>query len=78
MVTEDQKYIAQFFQISSFCCMTPLGKFILSIGELTLSDITIMFVIYLIISVVLFLFGIILAAKGLETIEERRSKWNQQ
>ena len=73
MINEEQKYMAQFFQISGFCCMTPLGNLILHALDYKLSDLNIFFFLYFIFSFSLFLLGILLEIKGLEHVEERRT-----
>ena len=72
MVTEEQKYMAQFFQISGLCCMTPLGRLILKLLDVEPFNISLRFFVVLIISTLLLIWGIILVLKGLERVEERR------
>ena len=77
MITELQKYQAQFFQVSGFCLMTPLGKLVLDFLDFKLSDIDIKFIFYLLLTLLLTFFGIILVIHGMEILEERRQKWIQ-
>ena len=72
MVTEEQKYMAQFFQISGFCCMTPFARLILKLLDTEPFDLSLRFFVVFLISALLFIWGIILVLKGLERVEERR------
>ncbi len=78
MVSEIQKYQAQFFQVSGFCLMTPLGKLILDFLDFKLSYIlTLKFIIYLTFTIFLTCLGIMLVIQGIEILGEREQKWIQ-
>lgn len=71
MVTELDKYRAQYFQISGFCLMSPLGKIILNLFDYELKEIlTIKFLICSVIALLLFYLGLVLIFKGEEKLEE--------
>ena len=72
MVAEEQKYMAQFFQISGFCCMTPFGRLILRLLDVEPFNISLRFFVVFLLSILLLIWGIILVLKGLERVEERR------
>ncbi len=69
MVTEVQKYRAQFFQILGLACLTPIGRIFLSIPNISLKDFNVKFLIYCIASVLLIYLGIILIVRGIEVLE---------
>ena len=58
--------------------MTPFGKLVLGIPEYKLSDLNLLFIFYIILSLLLFYLGIILMLKGEEHLEERRHRWTQE
>lgn len=71
MVTELDKYRAQYFQIAGFCLMSPLGKIILNLFDYELKEIlTIKFLICSVIALLLFYLGLVLIFKGEEKLEE--------
>ena len=77
MVTKQQEYQAQFFQISGFCLMTPLGKLVLNFLDFELKDLTLKFFLYCLFTLFLLYLGIILVLHGMEPLEERRQTWIQ-
>ncbi len=72
MVTEKDKYRAQFYQISGFALMSPLGKLIIDLKTLKIEDFHFILFIYTFIYAVLFLCGMLLICKGLDFLEEKR------
>ena len=54
--------------------MTPLGKVVLELSDLRLSDLNSTFFFNLIVSFGLFVFGIILLLKSLEQVTESRTR----
>ncbi len=77
MVVESKKYRAQFFQVSGFCLMTPMGKLVLEFLDIGWDDLTIKFFFYLIVALVLTYFGIIFIIRGMEILEYGEQKWTQ-
>ena len=71
MVTEVQKYRAQFFQVSGFCLMSPFGKLILEFLDIKLNDLNLRFIFYLACTVLLAFTGIIMILQGLDTVEKK-------
>ena len=69
MSSDVQKYKAQFFQISGFALMSPLGKMVLNIFELKEITFSTIFFILFGIALVMFAGGIMLTARGLEHLE---------
>ena len=49
MINEEQKHIADVFKIASFALMTPLGKVVLSIPDLSLRFLNMQFISFVII-----------------------------
>ncbi len=74
MVTEIQRYRARLFQVFGFSCMAPLGKLILLILDPKSLDLTIKFVIVLLISIILAFLGIIFLLKGEEHLQSTRHR----
>ncbi len=77
MVTEAQKYRAQFLQISGFCLMTPIGRLVLEFLDSGWDDLTIKFFFYLIITLVLAYWGIRFIIRGMASVEYGEQKWTQ-
>ena len=77
MVTESQKYRAQFLQVSGFCLMTPMGKLVLEFLDIGWNDLTIKFSFYLIVTLVLTYLGIMFVIRGMEILEYGEQKWTQ-
>lgn len=75
MITEEQKYIASFFEIIGLSFMTPFGKFMLNIRD-ELHNITFDDILYFAFSIVLVYLGIIFVLKGLEHVEARGKRWD--
>ncbi|MBI3590750.1 MAG: hypothetical protein HY094_05140 [Candidatus Melainabacteria bacterium] len=71
MVSEVQKYRAQFFQVLGFSFMTPIGKIVLDAIDMEQSDLTFKLLIYTGVALILASLGIILNLKGMEVLEER-------
>ena len=71
MITEKDKYRAQFFPISAFGLMTPLGSVVLDLRVISWSDIDLHFLLYLLLSLFLFACGMILATAGITYLEEK-------
>ena len=70
MASDLQRYRAQFFQISGFAFMTPLGKFILDLKDIKLEQVGIWFFVYLVFSLLLAYCGIIFLLKGEEHLND--------
>ena len=70
MVTKRDEFVAEIFKIAGFAMMTPLGKFILDFPYLKKENININMIIYIIISVALCYFGIIVALRGIDILEK--------
>ena len=78
MLKEENKYFAEILKIAGFALMTPLGKIVLNISEIDLFKLNIFFFVNLLISLVLFYFGIIFLIRGLEEVTELNNKrWTQ-
>ena len=77
MVSKLQEFQAQFFQILGFAFMTPIGNFFLRIPDMNISDINLKVLLYIIVSCVFVIIGIILNIKGMEYLEERGKQWIQ-
>lgn len=71
MVSEVQKYRANMFQIAGFGLTSPFGKVVLNFSEYKLLDMNLQFLLNLLLSLLLFVLGIMLLIKGMETLEER-------
>ena len=74
MGSDLDKYRAQNLQIAGFCLMSPLGKLILNVPEYKLGDIDLKFVIYFIVALMFFCFGIICVFRGEIHLEKERVK----
>ena len=72
MITEKDKYRAQFFQIGAFALMTPLGKVFLDLRETSFKDFNLWFLGYFILALMFFMCGIICATVGIIYLEEKR------
>lgn len=71
MASDIQKYRAQMFQILGFAFTTPLGKFMLDLKDIRLTDIRIWLFIYFLFSVIIAYCGIIFLNKGQDEFGER-------
>lgn len=71
MVTERDKYRAQFFQIAAFALMTPFAKMFLELRFMHLKDYSLSFFLFGIAYIVLFILGFILATIGITYLEEK-------
>ena len=71
MVTEADKYRAQFLQIVGLACMTPMGKIFLDIPNVDIQYMSIKHFLYLIVCLFLAYVGIMIAVRGLEILEEK-------
>lgn len=69
MITEKDKYRAQFHQICGLALMTPLGKFIIDLRFLTLKDLNLKLLLCVIFYLFLFTCGNIIAGRGIEFLE---------
>ena len=72
MVTELDKYRAQFFQVGGLCFMTPLGKVVLGLLDYDLGRMWLKLLLYSIFSLLLFYVGIIFVVKGEEHLEKEK------
>lgn len=70
MVLEENKYRAQILQIGGFALMTPAAKIYLSILDFKLSDLSVKFFIYSLVSMFFLYLGIILLVRGIEMLKE--------
>ena len=68
MISEEQKFCAEVYKISAFALMTPFGRFFLFFSDLNLSDLTILFFTHLVISIVLFCYGVIMLQRAYEQV----------
>ena len=71
MVTDLDKYRAQFFQIAALCFITPLGKIILGLIDYDLSKMWPKLLAYFVFSLFLSYIGMVLLFKGEEHLEEK-------
>ena len=71
MAADIQKYRAQMFQILGFAFTTPLGKFMLDLKDIKLTDVRAWLFIYFLFSVVVAYCGILFLNKGQEEFNER-------
>ena len=71
MVSEVQKYRAQFFQIMGLIFMTPFGKLTLKIFNLEPITINLYLFVASLLSLLCLYFGIILIVKGMDVLEEK-------
>lgn len=71
MISEVQKYRAQFFQIVGLAFMTPFGKLTLKIFNLEPIAINLYLFIASLLSLFCLYFGIILIVKGIDVLEGR-------
>ena len=69
MITEEQKYRSEIFKISGFATMSPFGRLFLQPIEIFTTYGTMASVCYIIISVGLFLIGLLLILKGYESVD---------
>lgn len=74
MVTDKDKYRAQFFQICAFALMTPLGKIFLDLREMSFEDFNMWLLGYFMLALFFFICGIILATIGIIYVEEEGRK----
>ena len=72
MITEKDKYRAQFFQICAFALATPLAKMFLELRFMHLIDFDIKFLVFGIIYLLMFILGFILATIGIVYLDEGR------
>ena len=75
MISEEQKYIASVFKIFGVACFTPLGHFVLNIRE-ELANFSFGSLIYVLFTLFLAYFGMILILKGSDHTRERKKQWN--
>ena len=71
MITEKDKYRAQFFQICGFAFMTPTVKMFLELRFMHLTDFNIAYFVFATIYVLLAILGFIFATIGITYLEER-------
>lgn len=75
MIEEYQKYKADFYKISGFALMTPLGRFVLDIMHSNFADLTLDSLSNFSVSLLLFLIGIMFVQIGYEAlIVERKNE----
>ena len=72
MVTINE-YRAEIFKLAGFGFFTPLGKVILSIPNLKLTDLNFQFYLFFCLSLLFTYFAIILILKGYEAIERNKN-----
>lgn len=70
MVKEENKFVAEIYKISGFALMAPFGRYFLIFSSLKSSDITVLFFIHLIVSVILFCIGVVMIEWAYEEIKE--------
>lgn len=70
MITEEHKFLAEVYKISGFALMTPLGRYFLIFSDINLRNLTVQFFIHLIISIILFYFGVIMIQRAYEELQE--------
>lgn len=70
MATEGQKYLAEVKKIAGFALMTPFGRYFLILSEINMKDLTIMFWVHLLVSFILFCWGVIMIQKAYEEVRE--------
>lgn len=71
MVTKEQEYRAEILKISGFAFLAPFGKIALSILYLSLSDLTINTLLYIILTLGLAVIGIIFLLDGINLVKEK-------
>ncbi len=78
MITEEDKHLAGILEICGFGLMSPLGKLVLDLPDTEWADLKTKFLIIFLFYSLLFYLGIILLAKSVEKVEERKSnKWEK-
>ncbi len=73
MLTEEE-YLTEIYKISGFALMSPIGKFILSIPDISIDCLNYQFFIYVGLSILLFLIGLIMLLSGYVIVYERNRK----
>lgn len=74
MITEEDKQISEVFKIAGFGFMSPFGKVVLDMPGFTFYPINFMYLIFVCISLLSFYMGIIVVAKSIDTVTERKIK----
>ena len=73
MINEEE-YLAEVYKIAGFALMSPMGKLILSIPDISADSLNYQFLIYIGLSIVLFLIGFIMILNGYGIVYERNKK----
>ena len=73
MINEEE-YLAEICKISGFALMSPLGKLVLDIPDISLSNLTCQFFIYVGLSILLFFIGLIMILNGYGIVYESNRK----
>ena len=70
MISEEQKYLADVYKLSGFALMSPFGRFILFLSDIYSSykEPKPILIAHLLLSLVLFICGIIMIQKGYEEV----------
>ena len=77
MISEEE-YLAEVYKIAGFALMSPMGKLILSIPDISVDSMNYQFLIYIGLSTVLFLIGFVMILNGYAIVYERNrrgKKW---
>ena len=67
MIGERDKYRTEIFKIAGFALMSPVGKYIMEISNPQINIFSTRSIVFFIIAMLLFYFGIMLILKGYET-----------
>lgn len=73
MLTKEE-YLANGYKILELALMSPVGKLYLTIPELRLLDANFYFIVYCLVSIVLFLVGIIVFFNGYDIVYKKENK----
>ena len=71
MIKDENKFLAEVYKIAGFALMSPLGRYFLILSDLKVSDISTLFFIHIILSIVLFCFGAIMIQIAYEEVMEK-------
>ena len=69
MISEDRKYRSEFFKISGFALMTPMGKLVLDVIGSNFANLSSALIPGFIVSSLLFLGGIMMIQNGYEAVQ---------
>ncbi len=73
MISEEE-YMAEVYKIAGFALMSPMGKFVLSIPDISIESLNYQFFIYIGLSTLLFFIGFIMIVNGYAIVYERNRK----